>query len=50
MQKTNGPILTIYTSYDVFAQEVAFGGRDDCTCVKILSGVNFLIAINSVTR
>jgi len=38
--KTGGPILTIYTSYDVFPQGVAFGGRDDCTCINIFSGIN----------
>jgi len=36
--KTGGPILTIYTSYDVL---LPFGGRDDCTGVKIFNGVNF---------
>jgi len=39
--KTGGPIFTIYTSYDVFLRkELPFGGRDDCTCFKIFSGVN----------
>ena len=41
-KKTDGPILMIYTSYDVFlSKELPFGGRIDCTCVKIFSGVNF---------
>jgi len=32
----------IYTSYDVFlSKELPFGGRIDCTCIKIFSGVNF---------
>jgi len=30
-----------------FRQLVAFLGHNDCTCVKIFVGVNFLIAINS---
>jgi len=38
-----GPILIIYTSYDVFfRKELHIGGRDDCSCVKIFSGINFL--------
>lgn len=38
----------IYTSYDVFlGKELPFGGCDDCICVKIFSGINFLIVINS---
>jgi len=49
VQKVDGPILAIYMSYD-FAQGVAFAGRNDCTCVKIFIGVNFLIEINSVMR
>jgi len=37
------PILTIYTSYDVFLwKELAFGGRDDFTCIKSFSGINFV--------
>ena len=40
-----GPILTIYTSYDVFLRkELPYAGRNDCICVKIFSGV-ILIAI-----
>ena len=31
-------------------KELHFGGRDDCTCVKIFSGVDFLVSINSLTR
>jgi len=43
MQKTGGTLLTIYTSYDVFLRkELRFGRRGDCTCAKIISGVNFL--------
>ena len=30
-------------------KELPFLGRYDCTCVKIFSGVTFLIAINSLT-
>jgi len=48
--KTSGPILTIYTSYDVFLRKQSpFGGHDICTCVKVFSGVSFLMAINSLT-
>jgi len=37
VQKTGGPISTIYISYDVFLRkELPFWGCDDCTCVKIL--------------
>jgi len=37
VQKADEPILTIYTSYDLFlCKELPFGGGDDCTCVKIL--------------
>ena len=47
--KTGGLILPIYTSYDVFLRkELPFGGCVDCTCVKIFSGINFLIVINSL--
>jgi len=46
-KKAGGPILKIYTLYDVFLLLLS-GGRDDCACVKIFSGVNFLIAINSL--
>ena len=43
MQKTDELILVIYTSYDVFLRkELPFGGCDDCTCIKIFSGINFL--------
>ena len=35
-------ILTICAFYDVFAQGDVFGGRNDCTCVKVFSSVNFL--------
>jgi len=31
-------------------KEFPFGRRDDCTCIKIFSGVNFLITINSLTH
>jgi len=38
-----GQTLIINTSYDVFlCKELPFGGRDDCTCVKIFSGIKFL--------
>jgi len=40
--KTGGLILTNHASYDVFLRkELAFVDRNDCTCVKIFSGVNF---------
>jgi len=39
--KTGGPVLTIYTSYDVFfRKELPFGDRDDSTSVKKFSGVD----------
>jgi len=31
----------LYVVWRVFVQGVAFWGRDDCTCVKIFSGVSF---------
>jgi len=35
--KTDEPVLMIYTLYDVFlCKELPFGGRSDCTCIKIL--------------
>jgi len=44
--KTDEPILTIYTSsynYDVFLRnELPFGGRGDCTGVKIFVALIFL--------
>jgi len=50
-KKTDGPILAICTSQDMFlCKELPFGGHDDCTCVNIFSGINFLITINSLTR
>jgi len=50
VQKTGGPMLTIYTLYDVFlCKELFFGGCDDCTDVKFFSGINFFkIAITSL--
>jgi len=34
----DGPTLTIYTLYDVFAcKQLPFGGHDDCTCFQIFS-------------
>jgi len=44
--------LMICTSYDMFLRkDLPFGGRDDCTSIKIFSGVNFFkIAVNSLTR
>jgi len=52
VQKTAGPMLTINTSYDQFLhKELRFDDRDDCTCVKIFSGVNvFEITTNSSLR
>jgi len=44
VQKTGGPIFTIYMSYDVFLHKgLPVGSRDDCTCVKIFSGVIFCV-------
>ena len=49
--KTDGPILTIYTSHDMFLRkELPLGSCNDCTCVKTFSGVNFFNLINSLTR
>jgi len=47
-----GPILTINTSYDIsLHKELRFDDRNDCTCVKIFSGVNvFKITTNSSLR
>ena len=43
MQEINGLILTIYASYGVFlCKDLRFRGHDDCTCINIFSGVNFL--------
>ena len=51
MQKTGGLVIMICTSYDMFlCKELPFGDRSDCTCVKIFSGMNFLIAVNSLMR
>jgi len=37
-----GLILISCMSYDVFlSKELPSGGCDDCTCVKIFSGINF---------
>jgi len=48
--KTDGPILTIYTSYNVFLlKKLPFGGRDNCTCIKFLVAL-FFLAINALTR
>jgi len=45
-----GPMLTICLSYDVLLRrELAFVGRDDCTCAKFLVTLIFKIAINSLT-
>jgi len=33
----------IYTSHDMsLHRELSFGGRNDCTCIKIISGINVL--------
>ena len=43
MQKTGGPI---YTSYDMLlCKELPFGGCNDCVCIKIFTGINFLLVI-----
>jgi len=40
----------IYTPCDVFLhKQLPFWGRGDCICVKIVSGINFLIVVNSST-
>jgi len=36
--KKGGPILTMYTLYDILPKELPFGSRNDCTCIKIFSG------------
>jgi len=45
VQEISEPILTIgprHASYDMFLRRnLPFGGRDDCTCVNIFSGVDF---------
>jgi len=42
VQKTGGPTLMIYTSYDVFLRkELPFWGHSDCSSVKIFTGVKF---------
>jgi len=45
MQKMGGAVvLMIYTSYDLFLhKELPFGDRNDCTCIKIFSGINFFL-------
>ena len=49
-KKIGEPILAIYMSFVVFLhKELSFGGRGDCTCIKIFSGNNFVITINSLT-
>jgi len=48
VQKTGGPILTTYMLHDMFLhKQLPFGGRDDCICVKIFSGVIVLITIKA---
>ena len=43
VQKTRWQILTICTLYDVFScKELPFGGRGDCSCVKILVALIFI--------
>jgi len=42
VQEADEPILTIYTSLRVsLHKELTLEGRDDRTCVKIFSDVNF---------
>jgi len=43
-------ILTVCMSYDLMHNEWPFVDCNDCTLVKIISGINFLVAINSLTR
>jgi len=40
--KKGGPISTIYMPYDVILhKELPLGCRDNCTCIKIFSSINF---------
>jgi len=42
-------MLRISVSYDVFmCKELPFRGCSDCTYLKIFSGIDFLIMINSL--
>ena len=38
----------LYIRMCVLPVELPFWGCDDCTCIKIFSGIIFLIAINCV--
>jgi len=50
-KKTSGPILTICTLCDMFLyEELHFERHDHYISVKIFSGVNFLVMINSLPR
>jgi len=44
----------IYTPHNMFlCTELPFGGRNDCICIKIFSGINFLnrdLFLNVLTR
>jgi len=51
VQEADGPILTIYTSLRVsLHKELTLEGRDDRTCVKIFSDVNFFNRNQFLTR
>jgi len=42
--------LTFYMSCDVFlCKELLFGGHDNCTWVKIFSGISILTVVNFLT-
>ena len=51
MQKAGGPILTIYTSYDMFRRRklLPFGVAMTAFVLKNFTDVNFLIPTNSLT-
>jgi len=49
VQKMGALILAILNVCDIFLHKLLpFVGQNDCTCVKISSGVNFLIVMNSL--
>jgi len=50
VQLMGGPILTIYTSFDVLLRkELPFGSRYDCSCVKMFSGLYFTRGLHRST-
>jgi len=51
VHKVGGPILTIYTLYDVFLhKELPFGVVMIATALKFVVALFFKIAINSLAR